>query len=103
MVDWIDIRLSPIGVAKRVGKFKMATLGYCSGKNTASTELLNRVVKMTVERVAKMGSCFDFVKIVLWLCEVDLMALKTVPSMHIDLILATLSILATVVKGYFVN
>jgi hypothetical protein len=31
------------------------------------------------------------------------MALKTVPSMHIDLILATLSILATVVKGYFVN
>jgi hypothetical protein len=43
----------------------MSTQGYCSGKNTASTELLNRVVKMTVERVAKMGSCFDFVKIVL--------------------------------------
>jgi hypothetical protein len=52
--------------AKRVDKFKMATLGYCSGKNTASTELLNRVVKMTLWREwLKWVLCFDVVKIVL--------------------------------------
>jgi hypothetical protein len=41
------LRLSPIRIAKRVSKPKMATFGHYSSKNTALTELLNRVAKMS--------------------------------------------------------
>jgi hypothetical protein len=39
------VKLSSIGVAKMVGKSKMATSRYYSDKNIASTKLLNRLSK----------------------------------------------------------